>query len=145
MDNELFGNLMALIKVLKKEKIDFPDYGTQNYHELHQIDEANNQFKLLINRKGHLREDALTYQMMSRKYGILVRLDVTGSPHDDIDGNPVYPPHVHIFDEAHNNGRWAVSLSEITDTELVEEIYDSLLVFLRYNNVDLTNISIPML
>lgn len=82
---------------------------------------------------------------MSKRFGILVRLDMSGSPHDDRFGNSVDTPHVHIFDEEHNNGRWAIPLSDLSDSEIIFELYDSLVLFLKYNNVKIDNVKIPMI
>lgn len=145
MENEKFNELLLIVKYLQKNKIDFPDYGTQNIHTIIAENEFNNKFQLVINRKGHLRRDNLTYQMMSKRFGILVRLDMSGSPHDDRFGNSVDTPHVHIFDEEHNNGRWAIPLSDLSDSEIIFELYDSLVLFLKYNNVKIDNVKIPMI
>lgn len=145
MDNDIFTQLFELIKIFKTNQIKFPDYGTQNFHKLASLEDNQQKFDLLINRKGHLREDILTYQMSSKKYGIMVRLDMSGSPHDDRNGSSIDTPHVHIFDEEHNNGKWAVPLSEISDDDILFELRDSLLIFLKYNNVNLEGITIPMI
>lgn len=145
MEDNLYEQLLNLIKIVKKQSIDFPEYGNQNFHTILDKNDVENKFKLLINRKGHLRTDALTYQMMSEKHGVMVRLDMTGTPHDDKDGNSVDTPHLHIFDERHNMGSWAIPLSEITDQEIIYELLDSLTVFLRYNTVETKNVKIPMI
>lgn len=145
MENEKFNELLLITKYIQKNKIDFPDYGTQNTHAIFAENDINNKFQLIINRKGHLRRDNLTYQMMSKKFGVLVRLDMSGSPHDDRFGNSVDTPHVHIFDEEHNNGRWAIPLSDLSDSEIIFELYDSLIIFLKYNNVKIDNVKIPMI
>lgn len=145
MDNEKFNELMEIIKYFQKNKLVFPEYGTQNSHLLFSENDFDNKFRLIINRKGHLRQDILTFQMISTKYGILVRLDMSGSPHDDKYGNSVETPHVHIFDEEHNNGRWAIPLSDLDDSEIIYELYDSLVIFLKYNNVNIENMVIPII
>ncbi len=38
---------------------------------------------MIINRKGHIRKDNLTYIMFSKKIGQMIRLDVSGSAHFD--------------------------------------------------------------
>lgn len=145
MDNKKYEELLKLIKIFEKRRIEFPDYGKQNFHNL--IARDNNQltFRLLINRKGHLREDNLTYQMESKEYGILIRLDMTGPSHSSTSGKLVNTPHVHIFDESHNDGKRAIPLSEINDQDIINTLHDSLLVFLLYNNVSIDDIEIPFL
>ena len=144
MDDSLYQQLLNTIKLFKKQSVNFTEYGTQNFHNLYDKHDTENKFKLLINRKGHLRTDVLTYQMISEKHGIMVRLDMTGTPHDDKNGNSVETPHLHIFDEEHNMGRWAIPLSEITDQEIIYELLDSLTVFLSYNTVETKNLKIPI-
>lgn len=131
-----------MIKIVKNNKIEFPEYGQQNFHFLTEKKDKIEHFKLLINRKGHLRRDNLTYQFTSVKSGNLIRLDMTGAPHDDRFGQEIQTPHVHIFDELHNNGRWAIPLVEISDDEIINELHDSLIIFLRYNNIERTDIKI---
>lgn len=82
---------------------------------------------------------------MSNSHGRMVRLDMTGPPHDDRNGNSIDTPHLHIFDESHNFGKWAIPLSDISDTEIIYELRDSLTIFLTYNTVDMKNIELPVI
>ena len=70
---------------------------------------------------------------------------MTGGPHDGKHGEQISTPHVHIYDETHNYGRWAIPLSEISDSKILNALYDSLIVFLSYNNVDYRNVEIPII
>jgi len=146
MDNTKYDMLLKIIKFFKKKtNFEFPDYGTQNFHDIVSKEDPDLIFKLLINRKGHVRENSLSYQMSSLKFGPIVRLDMTGPAHDSKDGFLIETPHVHIFDERHNNGRWAIPLSEINDEKIINVLYDSLIIFLLYNNVDTTNVNFPII
>ena len=145
MDSSTYSSLMEMVKLIKKEKITFPENKNQNFHDLHDADSESKEFELLINRKGHLRDDVLTYQMKSKENGLLVRLDMTGPSHDDRDGNPIDTPQVHIFNEEHNQGRWAVPISEIIDTPIINILHDSLVSFLLYNKVELKNTQISII
>ena len=77
----------------------------------------------------------------------MVRLDYSGSPHDnrDSDGNItiIETPHVHIFSDEYNNGAKAISLDDLSDYEIINPLRDSLIAFMLYNNVNINNISIP--
>lgn len=145
MDNSTYNSLMDMIKLLKKENLNFPDNKTQNFHLLHDERSKSQEFVLLINRKGHLRDNVLTYQMRSKESGLLVRLDMTGPSHDDRDGNPIDTPHLHIFNEENNNGRWAVAISDVIETPIIDELYDSISAFLLYNKVNLRNVQISII
>lgn len=145
MKNEKYDELLELIKIFEKNKVTFPDNGQQNFHSLVAENNQPLSFQLLINRKGHLREDRLTYQMKSKEYDVMVRLDMTGPPHASKSGELISTPHVHIFDERHNYGKWAVALSEISNHKIIIELHDSLEAFLLYNNVNIDNLEIPIL
>jgi hypothetical protein len=145
MDNGTYNSLMNMIKIFRKGKISIPDNGKHNFQDLHDAGSRSKEFELLINRKGHLREDVLTYQMRSKESGLLIRLDMTGPSHDDRDGNPVNTPHLHIFNEEYNDGKWAIALSDIIETPIMNLLHDSLSFFLLYNKVDISNIQVPII
>ena len=145
MDTGTYNSLMDMIKVFRKGKIYIPDNGKHNFQDLHDAESSIKEFELLINRKGHLREDVLTYQMKSKESGLLIRLDMTGPSHDDRNGNSVDTPHLHIFNEEYNDGRWAVALSDLIETPIVSLLHDSLSSFLLYNKVDISNIQVPII
>jgi hypothetical protein len=144
MDRQLyFEQLMALVKILTRKYIEFPTSGHQSKYSVVAKNEHDELFELIVNRKGHIRQDILTYVMRSKNYGgILIRIDMSGVPHENKAGDLVETPHLHIYDEAHQNGAEAIALSEVTDLALLTEITDSFLFFLEKNKVDQTDISI---
>ncbi|GFK24924.1 DUF6978 family protein [Tetragenococcus halophilus] len=145
MEDKKYNELLELIKLLRKNTIEFPDNGKQNSYKLTAKDNISLTFELLINRKGHLRENVLTFLMKSENDGIMVRLDMTGPPHASKEGVLLDTPHVHIFNEKYNEGKWAVSLSDIDDENIIYKLHDGLNVFLKYNNVETKNVSIPFI
>lgn len=134
MEPETFDMLFKCLKILEETMIKFPEFGTQKNYSAVKHDDEREVFNLMINRKGHLNEDYLTYQLTSR-YGILVRLDMDGSPHEDREGNLVDTPHLHIFDEENGFGKFAVSLSDVVELNIIKDLYDSLSCFMEYNNI----------
>lgn len=137
---EEFDMLFSCLKIIDEDKLNFPEVGSQNYHNLYKYQNKEEKFKLLINRKGHLNKQNLTYIMNSQRLkGLLVRLDMTGPPHIGIDGKKIDTPHVHIFDKNHNFGSIVEPLSRISNIIIKNELRDSLEAFLVYNNVDLKN------
>lgn len=139
MEKETFDLLFACFKILEDTMIRLPTFGSQLIYTAIKYDDEREQFDLIINRKGFLNTNYLTYLLKSR-YGILIRLDIDGPPHDDREGNSVDTPHLHIFNEENGNGKHAVSLSSVTDIELLNDITDSLIYFMEYNNIRLVEI-----
>ncbi|KAA9296578.1 DUF6978 family protein, partial [Aerococcus tenax] len=140
MEHSTYLYLLNCVKILTTTKINFPGHGNQSkFHLYNQLSEKE-KFSLIINQKGHLREDYLTYIMNSEEYKIMVRLDYSGAPHDNRnpDGSitTIETPHVHIFSDEYNNGAIAVPLENISSYTIVNELRDSLIAFLIYNNVD---------
>lgn len=144
MRDDVFEEILSCIKILNGKKLLIPDNKTQHYNYFYRFGDIKEKYKMLINRRGHVREEPLSFSFFSEKHGYLVRLDMTGTPHEDMFGNELETPHVHIFDETHDNGKKVVPLSQITNEEIINELYDSLVAFLQYCNADLTNIEIPI-
>ena len=67
----------------------------------------------------------------------MLRIDIAGAPHNGLD-----TPHVHIYDDTHEQGRLAIPLSELESYRLTDEIIESLVAFLEYNNFDSNNLVI---
>ncbi|KAA9302087.1 MULTISPECIES: hypothetical protein [Aerococcus] len=149
MEHSIYLQLINCVKILTKNVINFPDYGSQSKFNLYNQLSKEEKYSLIVNRKGHLREDYLTYIMNSEEHKIMVRLDYAGPPHDNRnpDGSitTIDTPHVHIFSEKYDNGRIAIPLSDISDKQIINELRDSLIAFLLYNNVDLSNIEIALI
>lgn len=129
MEDELFQQLFKCKKIITETLLKLPEQGEQKFYNARKIDDESEEFTVIVNRKGYLNPDKLTYQLTSR-YGILVRIDMSGAPHESVE-----TPHVHIFDEKHDNGRIAFALQDITDVSLLQDIYDSFIFFLSYNNI----------
>lgn len=144
MEQALFDELFNCLKILEKQILEFPHIGSQNRHHFKSPELINEKFDMLINRKGHLNIDNLTYLMRSKRHGLMVRLDMTGPPHVGLNGVDIDTPHVHIFDEEHYNGTQVEPLNKISDEEIINELHDSLVAFLLYNNVDIKNTTMPL-
>lgn len=139
-DDILFQELLKCIKILKSRSVAFPEPGSQNKYQLMRKSDESVQFSMIINRKGHLNKNNLTYQMISHTLkNVLVRLDCSGAPHNDVP-----TPHIHIFDREHDFGRKAIGLQDI-EADLANELLESLYYFLDYNNVDYTGVSLPLI
>lgn len=144
MEPENFQPLFECLKILEKKKIEFPEFGNQNKHIAHKHDNSRLKFDLIINRKGHLKDDYLTYQIQTKSQ-LLIRFDISGSPHENPNGTMINTPHIHIFDEIHDHGRIAIPLEELEDLELISDLRYSLLEFMRYNNISDVDIEIGLL
>ncbi|TFI67833.1 hypothetical protein CKN63_03265 [Carnobacterium divergens] len=142
MEQKVYENLLKCVKILVENDFNYPGNGIQSKHMLHEKEFYKNKFNLIINRKGRERSDCLSYLMFSESKGILVRLDMTGPPHTDRYGIDIDTPHVHIFDEEHNDGKFVEPLATITDKNIKGELIESLVVFFKYLNIDLTDIII---
>lgn len=130
MDEEAYVSLFNCRKILVDKLIKLPLSGEQKTYDAFKINDERETFNVIVNRKGHLNPDNLTYLLWSR-YGILIRIDMSGAPHEDVE-----TPHVHIFDKEHDFGRKAIALSEITNVDLLKDIVDSFDYFLRYNKFE---------
>lgn len=135
MEDELFKTLFECRKILLETLIKLPQPGEQNVFDARKYNDEHEKFKVIVNRKGHYNPDNLTYQLTSR-FGILVRIDMSGAPHANID-----TPHVHIFNKEFDFGRKAIALNDITDAILLKDMIDSFTFFLRYNNIDTVDIN----
>lgn len=141
---DYFKAVFESLKILKNKNITFPKPGEQERYPLTTADLSEN-MNMLINRKGHIDKNKLTYIMNSKILGQMIRLDMSGTSHIGFDDEDIPTPHVHIFDEAHNQGKIAVPLSSICNTPLGEELVDSLFFFLEYNNVNMDEVKSPVL
>lgn len=141
---DYFKAVFESLKILKNKKVILPKPGEQERYPLTTVDLSEN-MNMLINRKGHIDKNKLTYIMNSKILGQMIRLDMSGTSHIGFEGEDIPTPHVHIFDEAHNQGKIAVPLSSICNTPLGEELVESLFFFLEYNNVDMDEVKSPLL
>lgn len=147
MSSSDFDELFNCLKVLLNEGPILPEYGAQRKEDIVAADNDKNKFTLVMNRKGHYNKEKATYIMMSNYYGgALVRLDLTGPDHYNYDTDEYIPtPHLHIMNEQHLNGQRAIALDNTLNVEFKLDLAESLRYFLEYNNVDLTEIQLPII
>lgn len=135
MENAKYQKLFNYPKFTNRKKIICAAQGEQRTINGHAIFNSNEEFQVIQVRKGRIRKDNLTYVLMHRT--IMLRVDLIGAPHHHMP-----TPHVHIFDDAHDNGRQALELSSIKSYNNTCDIVDSLISFLRYNNFELSDLTI---
>lgn len=140
MDEFTYKRLMECIKILNNNILEFPEQGEQNIHFAYNLKNKKEKFELLINRKSHYNPDYLTLILRATNNGTLVRFDINGQTHNDVE-----TPHVHIFNEKYDFGTKAIPLSQIADFNLNLSLRDALLIFMDYTNVSTRNIKIGML
>lgn len=136
MEKETFDLLFSCFKIIKENMVVIPEQGTQLKYTATKSDDERETFNMYINRKGKLNTEYLTYLLHSR-HGILVRLDMDGTPHENYKGDMIETPHLHIFNQENNFGKIAIPLSSVTNIELLEDISSSLKYFMLYNNIEL--------
>ncbi|MCC4325636.1 hypothetical protein LMB33_04210 [Limosilactobacillus reuteri] len=137
MKNEEYQRLHDLPKELDDYNINMAAQFTQVSMSGHGKFNTKEKFTVIQNRKGHHRVNNLTYILRSSK-GTLIRVDINGKTHCHIS-----TPHVHIFDEAHNNGIDAFPLSELKNYPyLSDDVLKSLKAFLVYNNFEIKELTI---
>ena len=144
IESDNFADLFLILKVLADKKLNLPDVGNESKSTILAKNDDNIKFELVVNRKGHKNPDNLTYQMVSLKpRRLIIRLDVSGAPHLNPNGEQIPTPHVHIFNEEYMQGKIAIPLEDLTDLRLVSRLHESIRFFLDYNNVDTTSVLIP--
>lgn len=147
IDEDVFENLLALEKNTDKNEIQAPPPSAQNKHGITATFKSKEKFTLIINRKGHIRTDEFTLLMKSNSNGIMMRYDICGADH-----NGIPAPHLHIFDNNHNNGTKVIYGNDLVSMHLLPSIKDNydinfilnvcLPEFLKYNNVSLKHVEI---
>ena len=140
MDEFTYKRLIQCLKILNNNILEFPEQGKQNVHYAYNLNNRKEKFELLINRKRHYNPDYLTLILRSTNNGTLVRFDINGQIHNDVE-----TPHVHIFNEQYDFGRKAIPLSNIADFDLNLSLRDALLIFMDYTKISTSNIKIGML
>lgn len=125
----------ALIALHKRKTNDdviyYPDQGGSLIIPLISIDKKEN--FLLDIRRGRIDLKKATYQNRARQTIILVRLDISGAPHRNPDGEEVSCPHLHVYREGYG-AKWAspVSRDKFGD---IGDLWQSLVDFMRYCNI----------
>lgn len=82
----------------------YPDQGSSLTIPLISTDKKEN--FLLDIKRGRIDLQKATYQNRARQTVILVRLDLSGAPHRNPDGEEVACPHLHVYRERYGD-RWA--------------------------------------
>lgn len=135
MENSEYNRLHILPKKLNKHSIYCAANGKQEKYNGQGVFNKNEKFTVIQARKGKRRKNTLSYVLLY-KSEIMVRVDINGAAHHGVE-----TPHIHIFDENHNQGDTAISISNLKQYDPTDEIIQSLIEFLNYNNFD-TNVKI---
>lgn len=135
MKDSEYNKLHVLSKQLNKNRISCAANGTQEKFEGHSTFNKNEKFTIIQNRKGKRRKDNLTYVLLHNSSQIMIRIDINGASHQKVP-----TPHVHIFDDKHNQGLTAIPLKELKDYDSTDDIINSLIEFIKYNNFNLNDI-----
>ena len=137
MKNSEYKALHDLPKKTKSTHLLCVANGQQANYDGFALLEPSNTFKVIQNRKGHRRTNCLSYMLFHHKSEKMVRIDLKGKPHEG-----VATPHVHIFDDQHQNGQHAIPLTNLVNYNCTDEIVTSLMEFLKYNNFEISDITI---
>ncbi len=134
LEDDSYRRIHGYPKLTNKQKLFCAAQGKQEIYNGHAIFNEKETFKVIQARKGHIRQNDLSYVLLHKASEIMVRVDIIGATHE---GVPT--PHIHIYDEEHNQGEVAIPLSQIANYNITDSIIDSLAEFLKFNNFDLTN------
>jgi Family of unknown function (DUF6978) len=115
----------------KEEKHKFPDLGGKLEIPLTSSDKREN-FLLNIYR-GEINLKKVSYHNRARRVVILVRLDISGSPHRNPDNQVIECPHLHIYRENFGD-KWAYPIPKDSFTN-IGDIYKTLDDFMQYCNI----------
>lgn len=100
--------LLALEKhYIGKDRFSFPSTGGSLRIPLHSSDNRE-EFSLDITR-GRIELRQNTFQARARKAVIMARIDISGPPHRNPDGEEIVCPHLHVYREGYGD-KWAVPL-----------------------------------
>jgi len=113
------------------EQYDFPLSGESQVIPLQSPDKRE-QFLLDLSR-GRIDLIKIKMQNRARQVVVLVRLDVSGSPHRNPDDTDVPCPHLHVYREGYGD-KWAVSLPD-HQFPRTDDVWGTLEDFLRYCNI----------
>ncbi|WP_151208784.1 DUF6978 family protein [Paenibacillus yonginensis] len=87
-----------------------------------------------VNRKGTINVKKRTFQTRYQKSIVLLRLDISGSPHRNPDDEVIECPHLHSYREGYGTS-WAYPIDGKTFSNL-ENLAQALKDFLVYNHVE---------
>lgn len=126
--------LLALIKVLTDSKgIKIPSPGECLELQVQGKDDKE-KFIIDVNRKGTINIKKCTFQTRYHKSIVLLRLDISGSPHRNPNGDIIDCPHLHIFKEGYGTS-WAYPINDKIFSD-VDNLAQALKDFLLYNHVE---------
>ena len=115
-------------KLVDNQTITFPQSGEYKGLDVISVD-GKEKFIIDINRAGRISIAKCTYQKRYRKEEILLRLDISGPPHTNPNGETIVCPHLHIYKEGYSD-RWAYQLP--SDFSNSEDLISKLIEFLEY-------------
>ena len=134
MEDSRYNELHNILKNTTSNKLICAVPGDQKAFNAQAVSNSKEKFRVIQNRKGHHNKNNLTYVLFHGTSELMIRIDLNGQDH-----NGLKTPHVHIFDEDHQNGHKAIPLSDIENYNGTEEIITSLSEFLKYNTFDISN------
>lgn len=137
LEDDKYQQLHDHPKITNKNKLSCAAQGKQEKFNGHAVFDAKETFKIIQVRKGHIRQNDLTYVLMHSKNDIMLRIDIVGATHQGIP-----TPHVHIYDEKHEQGNLCIPLSDIQNYNPTDDIITSLAEFLKYNNFEMKDLQI---
>jgi len=137
MKDDEYQKLHDYPKTVNRNKIYCAPQGAQKIIKGHATFDPDKEFRVIQVRKGHIRKNDLSYVLMYKS--IMIRIDLIGATHQGIP-----TPHVHIFDEKHNDGLDVIPLFDIENYNQTSDIIESLATFLKYNNFELSDLSISL-
>lgn len=124
--------LLALKKYdFSGEQFKFPYQGGSLRLSLHSSDKKET-FNLDVTR-GYIALEKITFQTRARKTVILARLDISGPPHRNPDGEEIECPHIHLYREGYGD-KWAYPLPDELQAVL-DNPYDLLDKFMDYCHI----------
>lgn len=109
----------------------YPHLGQKISIPLSSLDQTEN-FLLDVSR-SRMNLAKNTYQNRARQIVVLLRLDISGPPHCNPDGEKILCPHLHVYREGFGD-KWACPVPD-DEFEDLNDINKTLTDFMRYCNV----------
>ena len=122
MKNSEYKALHDLPKKTKSTHLLCAANGQQANYDGFALLEPSNTFKIIQNRKGHRRTNCLSYMLFHHKSEKMIRIDLNGKPHEGV-ATPI-------------------PLTNLVNYNCTDEIVTSLMEFLKYNNFEISDITI---
>lgn len=127
--------LEALKVIVNKGIFSMPRAGERKEFDVISEDRKE-RFIIDINRAGRINLRKQTLQERYRKTEILLRLDVSGPPHTNPNGETISCPHLHVYREGFG-AKWAHPVP--ADLIISDDVFSTLISFLEYCNVTNTH------